>query len=79
MEALAISPREIIESQECLPEEGKHCAILAVTTLYRAIADFLLQAIQDRPQDADLHAQLGRLYQTQGDLPAAIEGEDPCP
>ena len=42
MDALAISPREIINAQECLPEEGKHCAILAVTTLYRAIADYLL-------------------------------------
>ena len=42
MEALGISPREIIESRKCLPEEGKHCAILAVSTLYRAIANFLL-------------------------------------
>ena len=42
MDALAISPREIIDAQECLPEEGKHCAILAVSTLYRAIADYLL-------------------------------------
>ena len=42
MEALGINPREIIDAQECLPEEGKHCAILAVTTLYRAIADYLL-------------------------------------
>jgi nitrogen fixation NifU-like protein len=41
-EALGINPREIIDSQECLPEEGKHCAILAVSTLYRAIADYLL-------------------------------------
>lgn len=41
-DALAINPREIIDAQECLPEEGKHCAILAVTTLYRAIADYLL-------------------------------------
>ena len=41
-DALAINPRAIIDAQECLPEEGKHCAILAVTTLYRAIADYLL-------------------------------------
>ena len=41
-DALTISPREIIDSQECLPEEGRHCAILAVSALYRAIADFLL-------------------------------------
>ena len=25
-----------------LPGEGRHCAILAVTTLYRALADYLL-------------------------------------
>ncbi|HCE43995.1 MAG TPA: hypothetical protein DET40_10640 [Lentisphaeria bacterium] len=42
MDALAINPREIIDSQECLSEEGRHCAILAVSTLYRAIADHLL-------------------------------------
>jgi len=42
MDALAISPRDIIDAQECLPEEGRHCAILAVSTLYRAIADYLL-------------------------------------
>ncbi len=42
MDALAISPREIIDSKVCLPEEGSHCAILAVSALYRAIADFLL-------------------------------------
>ena len=43
MEALAIAPREIIDSSECFPEEGRHCAILAVSTLYRAIADYLLK------------------------------------
>ena len=43
MEALAIHPREIIEAGDCVPEEGRHCAILAVTVLYRAIADYLLQ------------------------------------
>lgn len=41
-EALGINPREIIDAQACLPDEGKHCAILAVSTLYRAIADYLL-------------------------------------
>ncbi len=40
LDALAISPREIID-EECLPEDGRHCAILAVSTLYRAIADHL--------------------------------------
>jgi len=42
MDALAISPRGITDSEKSLPEDGRHCAILAVSTLYRAIADFLL-------------------------------------
>ena len=43
LDALAISPRQIIDSLKGLPESGRHCAILAVSTLYRAIADYLLQ------------------------------------
>lgn len=42
-DALGINPREILEGQECLPEEGRHCAILAVSTLYRALAGYLLK------------------------------------
>ena len=42
-DALSISAGEIIRSGECAPEAGRHCAILAVTTLYRAIADYLLR------------------------------------
>ena len=41
--ALSISAGELIRSGECEPEEGRHCAILAVSTLYRAIADYLLK------------------------------------
>ena len=41
--ALSINPGELIRSGECEPEEGRHCAILAVSTLYRAIADYLLK------------------------------------
>lgn len=41
-DALSISAGEIIRSGECEPEAGRHCAILAVTTLYRALADYLL-------------------------------------
>ena len=41
-DALAISPRELIDSEGPLPEGRRHCAILAVSALYRAIADFLL-------------------------------------
>lgn len=40
-DALSISAGEIIQSGECKPDSGRHCAILAVTTLYRAIADYL--------------------------------------
>lgn len=43
IDALAINPAEIIRAGECEPEEGRHCAILAVSTLYRAIADYLLK------------------------------------
>jgi nitrogen fixation NifU-like protein len=42
LDALAISPRAIIDSEDCMPEEDRHCAILAVSTVYRAIADYLL-------------------------------------
>ena len=41
-DALSISAGELIRSGECEQESGRHCAILAVTTLYRAIADYLL-------------------------------------
>ncbi len=41
-DALSISAGEIIRSGECDPGEGRHCAILSVSTLYRAIADYLL-------------------------------------
>jgi len=41
-DALSISAGEIIRSGECEPEEGRHCAILAVTAFYRAVADYLL-------------------------------------
>ena len=42
-DALSINAGELIRSGECAPEEGRHCAILAVSTLYRAIADYLLK------------------------------------
>lgn len=50
LDALAISPRAVIDADPCLPEKGQHCAILAVSTLYRAITAYLLdqQAIQER-------------------------------
>jgi nitrogen fixation NifU-like protein len=42
-DALCISAGEIIKSGDCEAEEGRHCAILAVSTLYRALADYLLK------------------------------------
>ena len=42
-EALAIHPKEIIDSETDLPAENRHCAILAVSAMYRAIADYLLK------------------------------------
>ena len=42
-DALAVSPRQVIDARPELSTSGRHCAILAVTTLYRAIADYLLK------------------------------------
>jgi len=42
IDALAISPREIIDRLPSMSESGRHCAILAVSALHRAIADYLL-------------------------------------
>ena len=42
-EALGISPREVIEGLSVLSEDHGHCSILAVSTLHRAIANFLLK------------------------------------
>jgi len=42
-EALRINAGDLIESGECELQEGRRCAILAVSTLYRAIADYLLR------------------------------------
>lgn len=42
-DALSISAGELIRSGACEPEAGRHCAILAVSTFYRAVADYLLK------------------------------------
>lgn len=42
-EALSISAGEVINRLKGLPQEYLHCSILAVSTLYRAIADYLLR------------------------------------
>jgi nitrogen fixation NifU-like protein len=42
-EALSISAGEVITRLRGLPEDHLHCSILSVSTLYRAIADYLLK------------------------------------
>ncbi|MFH1287443.1 MAG: iron-sulfur cluster assembly scaffold protein [bacterium] len=42
-EALGISSGQVMNELDGLPKEHIHCSILAVTTLYRAIADYLLR------------------------------------
>jgi nitrogen fixation NifU-like protein len=45
LEALAIHPKGIMEEQGArLGEESRHCAILAVMTLFKAIAAHLLES-----------------------------------
>jgi nitrogen fixation NifU-like protein len=43
LDALSISPRQIMDDDASLTEGSRHCAILAVMTLYRAIAEYLMQ------------------------------------
>jgi len=42
-DALSISPRKVKDILTGLPEDHSHCSILAVSTLHRAIADYLLK------------------------------------
>ena len=42
-ETLEISPKQVIAFLRGLPEDHCHCSILAVSTLHRAIADYLLK------------------------------------
>ena len=42
-EALGISAGQVIVKLKVLPKSHVHCAILAVSTLYKAIADYLLK------------------------------------
>ncbi len=42
-EALGVSPKKVIEALSGLPEDHCHCSILAVSTLYRAIVDYLFK------------------------------------
>jgi nitrogen fixation NifU-like protein len=42
-EALRISPAEVLDAWGDLPRGDVHCAILAVMTLHKAVADYLLR------------------------------------
>lgn len=42
-QALGISAGKVINLLKGLPEDHRHCSILAVSTLYKAIADYLLK------------------------------------
>jgi len=42
-DALGVSAGQIITELKVLPKSHVHCAILAVSTLYKAIADYLLR------------------------------------
>lgn len=42
-EALFISAGDVMSRLKGLPEDHLHCSILAVSTFYRAIADYLLR------------------------------------
>ena len=42
-EALKISPKTVMDNIPDLPEDGRHCAILATITFYKAVADYLLK------------------------------------
>jgi nitrogen fixation NifU-like protein len=42
-EALRISPAQVIQTLSGLPKEQCHCSILAVSALYKAIADYLFK------------------------------------
>ncbi|MFH1594308.1 MAG: iron-sulfur cluster assembly scaffold protein [Candidatus Omnitrophota bacterium] len=42
-EVLGISPKEVVDALSGLSEDHCHCSILAVSAIYRAIADYLLK------------------------------------
>ena len=44
-DALEVNPGIIIKEEKELPQSGRHCAILATTTFYRAVAMYLLEEV----------------------------------
>ncbi|MFA5167340.1 MAG: iron-sulfur cluster assembly scaffold protein [Candidatus Omnitrophota bacterium] len=41
-DALLISPGKVIQRLQHIPDDHLHCAILSVSTLHRAVADYLM-------------------------------------
>jgi len=61
LDALGINPREVIDSEPSLAQHGRHCAILAVSTLYRAIAELILtREWPQRPQESHTQGEPSR-------------------
>jgi len=52
-EALEISQADVLEALGGLPEEDKHCALLAATTLKLAISDLLSRRKEPWKKDYD--------------------------
>ncbi len=44
MEALRLSPADILDLWSDIPQGNVHCAILAINTLHKAVADYLLRS-----------------------------------
>lgn len=42
-DALGISPKEVMSNLKGFPPDHRHCSILSVTAIYRAIADYLFK------------------------------------
>ena len=58
-DALGVNPTIIIKEEKELTTEGQHCAILATTTFYRAIALYLLEKSRE-----DLSAKISEIQWT---------------
>lgn len=43
-ELLRLSPADVIDAWREMPEGSIHCAILAVSTIYKALAEYLIKA-----------------------------------
>jgi nitrogen fixation NifU-like protein len=43
-EVLRISPADVLDQWKDIPQGNVHCAILAVNTLHKAVADYLLRS-----------------------------------